>query len=594
MDYSKLGLKVGLEIHQQLNSGSKLFCRCPLIKADEFPLEIRRKMNPVQSELGEDDPAALFEYLRNRTFIYKANTNSSCLVEMDESPPLPVSEKALKMVVQLSKLMNCRLVDEIYFMRKTVIDGSAVSGFQRTGLIATDGFIETSFGKLGVQTISLEEDSAPALSKGESIEYRLDRLGTPLIEIATDPDIHTPEQAKEAAEKIGTLLRSVDVVRGIGSIRQDVNISITGGSRVEIKGFQELDKIPELVENEVKRQASLVEIKNELKRRGFSGMKNDARDITDMFQHTKCNFVKKALENHLHVYGLKVEKFSGLLKQPCGDRTFGKELSTYPASHGFGIIHSDEELEKYSLTFDFANLRKELGARDEDLILIVVGNNAGRAIQSLVDRINFCLIGVPKETRVADGLGSRYARPLPGSGRLYPESDIPAIKINHALRNIELPKTLEERKEELDIPDQLKDQIVKSKYYSWFLELKQYDPTMAATIFLSTYKDVGRKGFDVEKIRLEDLHVLLQKVSEGTVPKNKVSDILVELCSNQPISTILEKYSVMSEDRLNVIVKSVIHDNPGKSESALIGIVLGKVKGKADGRRISELVKELK
>jgi glutamyl-tRNA(Gln) amidotransferase subunit E len=267
MDYSKLGLKVGLEIHQQLNSGSKLFCRCPLVKAEDFPLEIRRKMNPVQSELGEDDPAALFEYLRNRTFIYKANTNSSCLIEMDESPPLPVNENALKMVVQLSKLMNCKLVDEIYFMRKTVIDGSAVSGFQRTGLIATDGFIETSFGRLGVQTISLEEDSAPALSKGESIEYRLDRLGTPLIEIATDPDIHTPGQAKEAATIIGTLLRSVYVVRGIGSIRQDVNISITGGSRVEIKGFQELDKIPELVENEVKRQSFLVEVKNELKKR---------------------------------------------------------------------------------------------------------------------------------------------------------------------------------------------------------------------------------------------------------------------------------------------------------------------------------------
>jgi len=232
MDYKKLGLRVGLEIHQQLASGTKLFCRCPITKSEEFPLEIHRKMRPVQSELGEEDPAALFEYLRNRTFVYKFNPESSCLIELDESPPLSMNESALKIAVQLSKLLHCSLVSEIHVMRKTVIDGSAVTGFQRTSLIATDGYIETSFGPLEIQTINIEEDSAPAIGKGDAIEYRLDRLGIPLVEIATGSSISSPQEAKEAAKKIGTLLRSLDVVRGIGSIRQDVNISIKEGSRV--------------------------------------------------------------------------------------------------------------------------------------------------------------------------------------------------------------------------------------------------------------------------------------------------------------------------------------------------------------------------
>src|SRR3989344_5212310 len=210
LNYSELGMKAGLEIHQQLASGTKLFCRCPIGKSENFPVEVRRKMVPVQSELGDEDPAALFEYFRNRTFVYKADPATSCLVELDEIPPRPVSESALRTALQVSRLLNCNLVDEIYFMRKAVIDGSAVSGFQRTGLIATNGSIDTSFGTVKIETVNLEEDSAPAVSKGDVTEYRLDRLGVPLVEIATDASMHTPQQVKEVAEKIGTMLRATD------------------------------------------------------------------------------------------------------------------------------------------------------------------------------------------------------------------------------------------------------------------------------------------------------------------------------------------------------------------------------------------------
>jgi glutamyl-tRNA(Gln) amidotransferase subunit E len=595
MDYKQLGLRVGLEIHQQLNSGSKLFCRCPLIKSDEFPLEVKRKMIPVQSELGEEDPAALFEFLRDRTFVYRFNKESSCLLELDEMPPLEVNRNALETSLKISRLLNCNIVDEIHFMRKTVIDGSAVSGFQRTGLISVNGYIDTSFGKVGVQTIGLEEDSAPAYARGANIEYRLDRLGTPMVEIATAADMHTPEQAKEVAEKIGSLLRATDVVRGIGSIRQDVNISIAEGARVEIKGFQELDKMMELVDNEVARQATLIEIKNELRNRHFTEIKNNARDVTQLFHGTKCNFVRKAIESGQHVSGLKIEKFSGLLTLKCGDRTLGKELSAYPASHGFGIIHSDEELSKYSLVEDFAKLREELNAADGDLILIVVGNNSAKAIDLLVKRINYMTIGVPEETRIPDGIGSKYARPLPGSGRLYPESDVPAILVTGEMRNIPVPKTLEERKEEFkELPEEMRSLIVKSQWYEPTRELSKYGENLAANLFLSNFKDLKRKGFDVDVLlreRFDELDFLLLQVSQNKVPRNAINEILIEMCSGMSAERAIAKFAV-TDDIIMDFVKKAIKENPGKSDSAIIGIVLSKVR--ADGKKVAEMIKKLR
>ena len=389
------------------------------------------------------------------------------------------------------------------------------------------------------------------------------------------------------------LLRGLDVVRGIGSIRQDVNISIKEGSRVEIKGFQQLDLIPTLVENEAARQISLIEIKEALQKKGFHEIKTSPIDVTKTFQKTQCNFVRKAIEGGQHVFALTLPKFAGLLKKQCGDRTFGKELSAYPGAYGFGITHSDEDLEKYKLTNEFVELRKELRAAEEDVVLIVVGNNSSRAINALVNRINYCIIGVPNETRLADGIGSKYGRPLPGSGRLYPESDVPAISTTR-FRDIEVPKTLEERKKELDIPEQLAEQIVKSKYYGWYNELKKYDPVLAATIFLSNYKDLGRRGFDISKITKESLDTLLRNISEGDIPKNAVMPILEALCAGTSIDSAISVYYRLPDEQLKALVQSTINENPGKNDSALIGIILGKANGKADGKKVADLVKELR
>ncbi|KHO47717.1 MAG: glutamyl-tRNA(Gln) amidotransferase subunit E [archaeon GW2011_AR5] len=606
-DYKKLGLRAGLEIHQQLNSGHKLFCSCPITKSNEFPVEIKRKLRVVPSELGEYDVAAEYEYLRDRSFLYLSNPESSCLVELDEQPPKPMNENALKTVVQLAKLLHSDVAGEIHVMRKTVIDGSAVTGFQRTALIATGGYLELSGQQLAIQTINLEEDSAPAVSRGDTVEYctepnvrancadakhsaqyRLDRLGTPLVEIATDSTLGTPQEVKEAAEKIGTLLRSLDVVRGLGSIRQDVNVSIAEGCRVEIKGFQALADIEKLVDNEIARQLSLLEIRDGLRNRNFKKAEV-CEDVTEIFANSEANLVKKVLAEGGRIAAGKLPEFAGLMKRECGDRTFGKELSGYAAAFGLGIIHSDE-LEKFPfLKKDFDSLRERLHASGEDIVFIVAGHGAEKAANAVIERANQCVVGVPKETRVADGTGSRYARPLPGSGRLYPESDVPSISMERFM-DVEVPKTLDERREELDIPEQLAEQIVRSKYYEWFTKLKGYDAVLAATIFLSTYKDLGRRGYDVSKISFEDLEGIMKAVFESGLPKSSVTLVLEEVSQGASLQVALSKYK--PDFDVESLVRAVVADNPGKTESALIGIVMARAKGRADGKKVSELVRK--
>ncbi len=268
IDYQKIGFKCGIEIHQQLET-RKLFCRCPSIVHDKQPnISFRRMLRPVVGETGEIDKAAAYEFSKKKEIRYEACSTSACLVEMDEAPPDPINKEALEIALQIAVLLNARIEDEIQVMRKTVVDGSNVSGFQRTALIARNGWIETSRGKVGVTVICLEEEAAQKVEeKNDYIKFRLDRLGVPLVEIASDSALQDSEHAKEVAEKLGMMLRSTGKVkRGIGTIRQDINISIKGGARTEIKGFQDLKSIPKIVEFEVKRQLEMMAKKEKIER----------------------------------------------------------------------------------------------------------------------------------------------------------------------------------------------------------------------------------------------------------------------------------------------------------------------------------------
>ena len=261
IDYQKIGFKAGLEIHQQIE-GKKLFCDCPTLNLNKEKPDIRieRRLRAVAGETGEIDAAALHEMQKAKKFIYESCSQDTCLVEYDEEPPKPINKDALGVVLQVSKMLNAKVVDEVQVMRKTVVDGSNTSGFQRTALVAVDGFIETSKGKVRIPIICLEEEAAQrAENTKEFTRYRLDRLGIPLIEIGTDADIQDAEHAKETASILGMILRSTGKVkRGLGTIRQDVNVSIKGGARTEIKGFQDLRSIPKVIEKEIQRQEKLL------------------------------------------------------------------------------------------------------------------------------------------------------------------------------------------------------------------------------------------------------------------------------------------------------------------------------------------------
>ncbi|MBN2478574.1 Glu-tRNA(Gln) amidotransferase subunit GatE, partial [Candidatus Micrarchaeota archaeon] len=435
-------MKIGIEIHQRLQT-HKLFCSCPSDTDEDARPDslITRKLHPVYSELGEIDEASLKEKQKDLTFEYQVFEKNNCLVEIDEEPPHSLNEDALQIVLGVSLHLNSKPVDEVHVMRKMVIDGSNTSGFQRTAVVSLGGKVKTSRGDVRINAVALEEESAGIISKSkEKAVYRLDRLGIPLIEIATEPDIKDGAHLLETAERIGMILRSTGrVMRGIGTIRQDVNISIEGGSRVEIKGAQNLKLLPLFVENEVKRQLSLIKIKEELNRRFKNKIKidPDLKDLTSVFASTKSKLISSGIKNGESVLGLRLPNFKGVLgKETQKGRRYGTELSDYAKNAGVkGIIHSDEDISKYKISTDEeAEARKKLKVGENDAFVLVVAfkSKAEKALFNVVERAE--MTDVPKETRRANPDGtSAYLRPLPGRARMYPETDIPPVRITSAL-----------------------------------------------------------------------------------------------------------------------------------------------------------------
>ncbi len=345
-------MKVGLEIHQQLATSSKLFCGCkPELFKEEPEITFLRRLRPTQSELGQVDPAAFFEFQKGVKILYEANRESSCLVEMDEEPPHPLNAEAVETVLTMALMMNAKPVDEVYVMRKTVIDGSNTTGFQRTCVIALDGWIKVGEKTIPIQHASLEEDAARKIgteADGKIIRYRIDRLGIPLVEVATGPVIYSPAEAQEVALIIGRILRDTGkVIRGLGTIRQDLNVSIPNGALIEIKGVQELELISKAVEYEVQRQLNLLAIKEELKNRGIrpEDVNEEIKDVTEVFKQTKCKVLRKALDKNQRVKAIKLPKFAGLLKKELmPNYRFGSEMADRARFWGRvgGIFHTDE------------------------------------------------------------------------------------------------------------------------------------------------------------------------------------------------------------------------------------------------------------
>lgn len=402
ISYQELGFKCGLEIHQQIGS-HKLFCRCPAINIEgKLDYQIKRRLRGVVGETGEIDIAAKFETEKGKYFIYEGHNANTCLVELDETPPYSLSEEALEMALKIALLLNAGIVDEIQVMRKTVVDGSNVSGFQRTALVAMDGFIDTPLGRVKIPTVCLEEEAAQKLEEGEDfVKYKLDRLGIPLIEIATSADIKSPEHAREVAAHIGMVLRSVEgVKRGIGTIRQDVNISIDGGARTEIKGFQDLRSIPKVVEYEVKRQLDALKQGKELSKE----VRKAEPDFTTSFLRPLPGAARlypetdvlpvKADKNHVEklrkelpkLLAHKIDEFEQKYKLPKG---LGKELIDTEFEY---LVKKFQKLEPLLIARTLTNtpneIKRKLGINDFEEVLSYYnwGKIAKEAIIDLLEK----------------------------------------------------------------------------------------------------------------------------------------------------------------------------------------------------------------
>jgi len=425
MDIEKLGLTVGIEIHQELATKHKLFCSCPPRLSDKEPdYTFRRKLRPSQSELGEVDPAALFEFLKGKTIIYQGDHDTNCLVEMDEEPPGPLDSEAIEISLIFSLMTDGVPVDEIQVMRKTVVDGSNTGGFQRTSVISLGGAVKVDGKTYHLEQVAVEEDAARKIAEeGDTITYRLDRLGIPLIEITTAPEMHTPEEAYNVAARIGGILRATGMVRrGLGTIRQDVNVSIRGGAIIEIKGVQDLNLLPTIAEYEAQRQATLLEIVEELKKRGVTPktLRQEAADVSDVFKETGSKILGAALKRGGKVMAVKLPGFSGLTgRELCPGRRLGTEMNDHAKFGGGvkGIFHTDE-LPGYSITAEEVHiLRERMDAGEADAVVIVADEERKcvAALGAVVDRAEQALHGVPAETRSANPDGTtRYTRPRRG------------------------------------------------------------------------------------------------------------------------------------------------------------------------------------
>jgi glutamyl-tRNA(Gln) amidotransferase subunit E len=622
VDYAQIGLRVGLEVHQQLDTSTKLFCHCkPGLFKEEPEITFLRRLRPTQSELGQIDPAAYFEFQKGVKILYEANSETSCLVEMDEEPPQPLSIEAVEIALTVALMMNATPVDEIHVMRKTVIDGSNTTGFQRTCIIALNGTIKVGEKTVPIQHISLEEDAARKTGEeGTTIRYRIDRLGIPLIEVATAPVITTPKEAGEVALAIGKILRATGKVkRGLGTIRQDLNISIKGGALTEIKGVQELELIPLVVEYEVQRQLNLIKISWELAEAGVrpENLKEEFFDVTDVFQQTSCKVIRKALEKGHRVLALKLPGFAGFLKRELmpGVR-LGTEMADRARFWGRvgGVFHTDE-LPAYGITAqEVEALKRAVNAGPNDAVVFVADTpeNARDALKAVLERALEALKGVPEETRAANPDGTtRYMRPRPGAARMYPETDIPPIQLTEEYVNSirqHLPELPEQRLQRLmrdyGLNQKLAQQLMDSEYLELFEEIAKENripPTTIAAFLTETLKALKREGTPVERLTDNHIREIFKALRDGEITKEALPEIASWLAKNEnrTVKEAVESLGlkVLSRDELEKIVdqimsrnKSLIERNGQKAFSPIMGMVMKEVRGRANAEVVGEII----
>lgn len=617
MDYEGLGLKAGLEIHQQLDTKRKLFCNCPteLKNASESTYEIYRYLQVAESELGEIDKAALEESQVKRRFIYKGY-DTTCLVENDEEPPGPLNPDAIDIALEIALLLDMAPVDEVHTMRKIVIDGSNTSGFQRTSFVASGGKISMGERIVHIDALCLEEEAAQKISEDtKGVVYSLDRLGIPLVEITTSPEVTTPDQVCSIAKWIGMILRSTGKVkRGIGTIRQDINVSIAKGARTEIKGVQTLGMIETIIEREVLRQVNLLNIRDELRKRGAKKIMGDIVDVSNVFDGTQSLMIKKPLKKDV-VLAVKLPYFGGLVgREIQPGRRFFDELSGRLKRFSRETLHTDE-LPNEIGDAQIAKIRKKICACPDDCVLLMVDEEvrARSALNLAIQRANDALEGIPEETRRAlpDG-NSAYMRPLPGAARMYPETDVLPVQVSgDRLAKIKssLPELMSERKEryirEYGLNEDLAELIACSERSALFERIMSLgaSPTLAVRTLTATLSELSREGIPVQHLMDDHFIEVFEMVSANKMAKEGIPEVL-RILANTPSKTASLASSElglakMGQEDIEKLITQVIEskrdlikERGTDALKPLMGLIMERARGKVDGKLVSNILKE--
>jgi len=541
---AKNRLKVGLEIHQQLDTKNKLFCNCEIVDATEHDFTFKRNLRPTRSEMGTYDQAALFESKKIKIIKYQSSRNSNCLIESDEEPPVEVNTEALEVVLTLCLALHCTVEDELHVMRKIVIDGSNTTGFQRTILVGRDGFLDVEGVRVGVQSICLEEDAARIINEqvkdndeGNKI-YSLDRLGIPLIEIALEPISNSPTFVTILAQTVGRLLRSTKkVTRGIGSIRQDVNISVDNGPVVEIKGVQQLSQLALIIDYESKRQDGLNQIAKKLTERNINQSEfiGTVTDVTDLLRNSSSKVLKRILTDDSKIIAFVLHGFNGILSfEPYPGIRLGKELGDLVKSYGIGGIFHSDELPNYGISIDdVQSISSVLRMNKNDAFILVGGSITllNTVLFELFNRITKSFSGVVPETRYVriDGI-TAFSRPRPGSSRMYPETDIPYISIDdNTMKGLSklIPQpwdvVIEQISKKYDINKTLAENIFDSQYFILFEKIisqTSISPSFIISKLTEDLVSLERDGYDTSILTEDVLFYLFMQLNILEYPKS--------------------------------------------------------------------------
>ena len=620
-DYQAVGLKSGLEIHQQLDTEKKLFCRCPILPYSEhFDAEILRHMRPTLSELGEYDGTALMEFKTKKDIIYQIRKETVCTYEMDDTPPFELNERALDIALEVTMLLKCNLVSEVHIARKQYLDGSIPTGFQRTTILGVDGWLPYKGRKIGVRQLGLEEDACREVTDiGHTRTYRTDRLGIPLIETVTYPDMRTPQEVADVAQMIRWLTRATGKVRtGIGAAREDVNVSVDGGRRVEIKGVPRIPLIPLLVHNEAFRQLALIEIQNELGRRKItkSSFEANIRDVTDLVKGTSYYPVAKALKKGLLVKAVVLRGYKGILSmrtQP--ETTFAREISDRIRVIACldllpNIAHSDQEGETISST-EWTKIKKLCRTGERDAVVLVWGDerDSERGAEEIALRAEEALDGIPNETRQAlpDGTNG-FERILPGPDRMYPDTDLPPLAITEErIERIraqlpELPWDREKRYIEMGLNQRIAQRMSiapERELFDMSVEKTGYDPAFLAHLLLGRFRAESKNG-KLKNCSGDLFTKTLEQAEKAGVMPEAIMPLFEKVCGEdpQPPEKAAKEFarpdSGKTEKEITRFLKDLeIPELPAeKLNRHLMGLARETYTGRIEGKRLAEIIDE--